>query len=155
YITTCLAAVNRLIAVLNAARVIGMHHGDFNIADSLRSTFVHLGKLFRTLLAEPSHQFWNSNDDGIVLFDYFDCIADVISMAVRAEKNIDFFQFLLSLRAHGIPHDPRIDDHGFASGGFDTKCGMTEPRKLESLQIHDENELLAVLLATSTQNFQR
>ena len=70
--TTGLAAVNHLVAVLYAAGVIGMDHGDFYVADGLRAALVHLGKLLYTFLAQPSAQLGNADHGRVVLFGDFD-----------------------------------------------------------------------------------
>jgi hypothetical protein len=55
---------------------------------------------------------------------------------MRAQQDVGFLYLLVSLRTHGIPHDPWIDENRFPAGSFNTKSGMPQPRQLDAFQIH-------------------
>jgi hypothetical protein len=55
------AAVNNLVAILDAAGVIGMHHGDFDVADLLRAALVHHGGSLGALFLQPAAHFRNAH----------------------------------------------------------------------------------------------
>ena len=48
------SAVNQCVTVLNSARMIGVDHGDFDVLDLLRSTFVHFRCFFHPFFAQPT-----------------------------------------------------------------------------------------------------
>ncbi len=77
-VPTRFATVNQLIAVLNAARVVGMHHGDFDISDSLCATLVHHQRLFGAFFLQPSAQLRHADYLRFVLLDNLDCIPNVV-----------------------------------------------------------------------------
>ena len=55
-------AINQLVAILDAAGVVGMHHGDFDVAHGLRAAFVHLREVLHAFLSQPAAKFRNAND---------------------------------------------------------------------------------------------
>src|SRR5271155_3236862 len=137
HIATSFAAVNELFAVLNAAGMVGVDHGDFDVADLLRTTLVHHGDVPGALLLQPSAQFRDANNLGIVLLDDLDGVSDVIPVAVGAQKNIDLLHFFLGGRAHRVVHDPGIDNDGLPARSYDAKRRVAEPRKLNAFEIHE------------------
>jgi len=102
-----------------------MHHGDFDIAHRLRTAFVHLRNLLSTLFAKPTRQLGNPNHHRVVLLDDLHGISNMIAMAMCAKQNIDLLHLLFRIRAHGIIHDPGIDDHSFAAQGLNAECCMS------------------------------
>ena len=137
HVAAGLAAVNDLVAVRNAARVVGVHHGDLDVAHGLRAAFVHARNLLYALLFQPVSKLGNGHDRGIMLLGDFNRIADVVEVAVGAEQDIHFLDVLLVLRALGIAHDPRVDDDDLAGWSFNAKGRMAEPGKFDSVQVHD------------------
>ena len=109
-----LAAVDYLVAILNAAGVIGVHHGDFDVANLLRAAFVHHGGLPGAFFLQPAAHFGHADDLRIVLLDDFDGVADVVAVAVRDQQRIDSLYLFLGRRAHRVVHDPGIDNDGLA-----------------------------------------
>ena len=107
HVATSLAAVNDLIAIRDSAGVVGVHHGDFDVADCLSAAFVHLRDLLYAFLLQPVRQFGNRDHHRIVLLADFDRVADMVEVAVGAEHDIDFLDVLLLRRTRGIAHDPR------------------------------------------------
>ena len=49
HVATGFPAINQLVAVLNAAGVIGMDHGDFDVIQGLRAALVHLRQFLDAL----------------------------------------------------------------------------------------------------------
>ena len=98
-----------------------MDHGYFDVADGLRSTFIHFGDLLGTLLPQPAGQLGDADDNRVVLLTYFHGIADVIAVAMGAEQDVDLLHVLLRIRTHWIIHDPRIDNHCFTRRRFNTE----------------------------------
>ena len=78
------AAVDQLVAILDAAGVIGVDHGDFDVAEFLRAAFIHHGGLLCALLLQPSAHFGNTDDLGIVLVDDLDGVSNVVSVTMCA-----------------------------------------------------------------------
>ena len=62
-----LAAVNDLVAILNAATVDRMRHSDFQRADILRSALIHGAQVLDSLALEPQINFVVSDDVRLVL----------------------------------------------------------------------------------------
>jgi hypothetical protein len=60
----------------------------------------------------------------------------VIEVAMRAEHDVYFLNFLFFLRAHGIAHDPGINQDDFAAGSFDTESRVAEPGDFDTVEVH-------------------
>ena len=71
-----------------------------------------------------------------MLPDDFDGVADVISVAVSAEQDVGLLHFFVGVRAHGIAHDPGIDEDGLPARSLDAESRMTQPREFDAFQIH-------------------
>jgi hypothetical protein len=136
HITAGFAALDNLIAILDATGMVGVHHGDSNVANLLRATLIHRGDFLGAFFLQPSAQFRNADDLWIMLFDHFDSVSNVIEVAVSAEKNINILHLLLRSRAHRIIHNPGIDNYDPAARSYDAKSRMAEPSKLNAFEIH-------------------
>ena len=136
HIATSLAAVNDLVAIRNSTRVVGVHHGDFDVTDSLSAAFVHFRDLLYTFLSQPVRQLGNRDHHRIVLLADFDRIADMVEVAVGAEHDIHFLDVLLLRRTGGIAHDPWVHDDALAGGSLNAKGRVAEPGKFDSVQVH-------------------
>ena len=88
HVATGLAAVDDLVAIRNAARVVGVHHGDFDVADGLSAALVHLRDLLYALLSQPVRKLGNRDHHRIMLLGDFNRVADVVEVAVGAEHDI-------------------------------------------------------------------
>ena len=55
------AAVNHFVAILNTAGVVGVHHGDFDVADFLRAALVHHGDFLGAFFFQPAAEFGNAD----------------------------------------------------------------------------------------------
>src|SRR6185369_11932989 len=106
-----------------------MHHRDFYAVDGLRAALVHLEKLFHALLLEPAAEFGDADDFWIVLLRNFDRVADVVTMSMRNEHEIDFLDLFFARRRLEVVHDPRIDVDGLAFGRLNAKCSVSDPSK--------------------------
>jgi hypothetical protein len=132
HVTTRFATVNQFVTILDATRMIGVNHCDFDVAYSLGAAFVHLSDLFRAFLTEPTSQLRYSDDKRIVLFTDLNRVSDVIAMTMGAKNNIDFLDVLFGHGAHRIAHNPWIDDDRLPAWSFDAECCVTQPRKLNA-----------------------
>jgi len=125
HVTAGFTAIDDLVAILYAARMIGVHHSDFDIAHSLRATLVHHGSLLDSLLFQPAADLRDADHHGIVLLRDLDRVADMIEMPVGAEQHVDFLDIFFFLGTHGIAHDPRIDEDGSARRSLNPESRMT------------------------------
>ena len=116
HVAAGLAAVNDLVAVGNSAGVVGVHHGDLDVADGLGAAFVHLRDLLDAFLSQPVAQLGNCHHHRVVLLGDFDGVADVVEVTVGAQHDIHFLDVLLLRRTRGIAHDPGVDEDGLAAG---------------------------------------
>src|SRR5580704_15841778 len=116
--------------------MIGMNHGDFDVADGLGPTFVHGRRLLGALFLHPNAEFEDPHDNWVVLLDDFDCVSDVVEVTMGAEQNVDLLHFLFGFRAHRITHNPWINDDGCTGGSLDTESRMSQPREFNAFQIH-------------------
>ena len=73
---------------------------------------------FTPFFLQPVAKFRNRNHHRIMFLGDFDGVADVIEVAVSAEHDIHVLNVLLFFRAHGIAHDPRIDQNGLCRPAF-------------------------------------
>ena len=89
--------------------------------------------MFRAFFLQPQAELEDADGKGVVLFDDFDGVTDVVAVTVGAEQDVDFLDVLLFFRAHGIAHDPRVDDDGLAAGGFDAEGGVAQPGEFDSV----------------------
>jgi len=60
---------------------------------------------------------------------------------VRAQQHVGLLNVLLALRTFGIARNPWIDVQGLPFWRLDAKCGVAQPRQLDSLKIHDTPRL--------------
>jgi hypothetical protein len=137
YIPASLAAVHNLIAVGDSAGVIGVNHGDFNIAHGLRSAFVHGSSSLGAFFLHPATEFEDPHHDRIVLLYDLDRVPDVVKVTVRAEQNVDLLDSLVGLGTHGIAHDPGVDDDGLTAGGLDAERRVSQPGEFNAFEIHE------------------
>jgi hypothetical protein len=72
-----------------------------------------------------------------MLLDDFDSVANVITVAVSAQKNVDLLHSFLRSRAHRVVHDPGIDNDGLAAGSYQAKGRVAQPGKLNAFEIHE------------------
>ena len=136
YIPAGFATIDELFAILDAARVVSMHHGDFHIGHGLGSTFVHRRNPLCALLLQPGAEFIDANGYGIVLLGNLNCIADVVALAVGAEQDIHFPEIFFCLRAQRIAHDPGVHQDGLPCRRFNAKRGVAEPGKFDTVKFH-------------------
>ena len=113
-----------------------MNHGDFDVADSLGPALVHGRNLFSALFRKPEAKFVDTNHRRVMLIDDFNCVADVISVTVRAEQDVCLLHFLVGRGTHGIAHDPGIDEDGLARRGLDAESRVAQPRQFDASQVH-------------------
>ena len=73
-------AVENLVAILNAAGVVGMHHGDLDISNFDRASFVHLDQILQAFFAQPAREFRDGHHRGLVPGTNLDRVADVIAV---------------------------------------------------------------------------
>src|ERR1700730_4707945 len=132
------SAVNDLIAVLNAAGVDGVHHGDFDFADLLRASLIHAVRVRDTLRFEPRARFEDPDDLRLVLRREIDGIADMIEVSVSDKHDVDAVKLLERIRTSGIALHPGIDDDDFAARRGDAECRVAKPRQLIASRLqHD------------------
>ena len=101
-----------------------MHHGDLDVAYGLRASFIHRRDLRCAFFLHPGTQLENADHHGVVLFGDLHRIADMVEVPVSTQQEIDFLDILLTVRAHGIPHDPGIDQNRLAAGSLDAKSSV-------------------------------
>ena len=109
HVTACLAAVNDLVSILNTAGMVGMHHGDFYVIDSLRAAFVHGRCLFHAFFRSHPHSSGMPTTFG-------SCFLAISTASPMWSKwpwvqsmTSTFLTFFSFCRTHGISHDPGID----------------------------------------------
>jgi hypothetical protein len=132
------AAVNDLIAVLNAAGVEGVRHRDFDLADRLRAAFVHAADICHALRFEPQGRLVNGDDLRLEPLAESDGVADVVEVAVGDEHHVEAVEFLERLGTRGIRVNPGIDDDDFAARSGDSKSRVAEPRQFSSSSLQHE-----------------
>jgi len=119
------APVNNLVAIGYPARMVGMDHGDSYISDRLRSSLIHWRNILCAFFLQPGAQFVNSYNHGVMPLSNFHGVADVIKVAVGAQQDINLFDILFGLRAHGIAHHPRIHKYDLAIRSFNSESCMS------------------------------
>ena len=135
-VATGLTAIDDLVAIRNSAGVIGVHHGDFDVANGLCAALVHGRNLLYALLFQPVTKLGNRNHDRLMVLGNLNRVADVIEVAMSAEHDIHALNFLLVFRAHGIAHDPRVHQNRLAARRCDAKRGVTQPCEFDAIKIH-------------------
>jgi hypothetical protein len=60
----------------------------------------------------------------------------MVEMPVGAEHDIGLLDVLVTVRAHGIAGNPRINVEGLPFWRLNAKGGMSQPRELDSFKIH-------------------
>ncbi len=118
------AAVDDLVAILNAAGVDGVDHGDLHVGDGLRAALIHGRDLFDTFFLEPEAEFEDADGGGVVLFAYIDGVSDVVAVAVSADEDVGALDVLIGVGALGIAGDPGIDVERLAFGRLDAEGGV-------------------------------
>jgi hypothetical protein len=91
---------------------------------------------FAPLLCHPEAEFVDPDHERVLLLDDFDCVADVVTVAVRAKQDVGLLHFLVGLGTHGIAHDPRIDEDCLPGWGFNAERRVAQPREFDPFQIH-------------------
>ena len=116
--------------------MVGADHGDLDVPDVLRAAFVHLGELLHAFLAQPTAQLGNADNFGIVLFCDFNCIADVVAVAMGAQHDVNRLDFFFVRRTCWISHYPGIDQDGLSFGSLNAEGCVSEPGELYAVQFH-------------------
>src|SRR5579864_3308752 len=123
--------------------MVGVDHCDFNVVELLRTALVHLRCLLDAFLLQPRTKLRNADHLRIMLLHDCHCIADVVSVPMRAEHDVDSFNFLFVLGTCRISHDPRVNQHDFALWSLNTESCVSEPGNLDSIQFHSQTSLAA------------
>jgi hypothetical protein len=116
--------------------VIRVDHRHFDVTDRLRSPLVHGRNLFGALFRQPKRKLVDPHHNRVVAFDDFDRVADVVAVSVRAQQDVNLLYFLVGLGAHGIAHDPGIDEDRLPARSLNTKSRVAQPREFDAFQIH-------------------
>ena len=90
----------------------------------LGATLVHFRNLLYAFLSQPVCKFGDGYHHRVMLLRDFNCIPDVVEVAMGAEQDIHFPDVLSCFRALGIPHNPRIHDDGLTRWCLDAKGGV-------------------------------
>src|SRR5580765_3786417 len=136
HVAASFAAVDDLVAILDTAGMDSMHHGDFHADDRLRAALVHGGNLLHAFALQPQAELIDSDRKRVVLFADFNRVADVVAVSVSAEQNIGLPDLLVALGAHGVPHDPRIDEERLAFRSLDAESRVPEPGEFDAGESH-------------------
>src|SRR5215475_8001262 len=131
-----LAPIEKLLTVLNAARMIGVHHGYPDVGNLDGAAFIHTDYILEAFLLQPPGQLRDSDDLGLVLLADFDRIANVVSMSVRTEHYVYATHRFFFLRASRIAHNPRINDDGFPARSFNPEGRVSKPGQFDAFEIH-------------------
>src|SRR6266404_6180939 len=137
HITARFTAVDGLVAILNAAGMHRVNHGDFHICDGLCPALVHGCNLFDAFFLQPQAELVDANGNRIELLANVDCVTNVIAMPVGAEQYVGLLHVLLALRTPRIPGNPRIDIEGLPFRRLYAEGGVAKPRELDSFKIHE------------------
>src|SRR5664279_990074 len=137
YIATSFATVDDLIAVLNAAGMDRMHHGDVDAGNGLGSALVHGRNPLDSLFLKPQAQLKDSYRYWIKLPANRDCIAYMIAMTVSAQQNVRFLDLFLALRTFRISRDPRVQIQSLPFRCFNPKSSMPKPRQPNSFKVQN------------------
>jgi hypothetical protein len=137
HIAARFTAVDDLVAILNAAGMHRVNHGDFHICDGLCPALVHGCNLFDAFFLQPQAELVDANGNRIELLAHVDCVTDVIAMPVGAEQHVGLLHVLLTLRAHGITRNPGINVEGLPFRRLDPESRVAKPRELDSFKIHE------------------
>src|SRR6266702_4791673 len=86
---TGFAAADGLVSVFNGAGMIGVDHGDHDVSHWLRATLVHGSDVFRALLLRPHTKLIYADNFGVMLLGQFNGVAKMVTVAVRAEHNVN------------------------------------------------------------------
>src|ERR1700751_4077283 len=98
--------------------------------------------MLRAFLAKPASEFRNGDSCGLMLVADFDRVADVVAVGVGAEHDVEMLDGLFFFRRHGIVHDPRVDEDGFAAGRLNAKGGVSEPGEFNAFEVHSRWSLV-------------
>src|SRR5439155_21492278 len=132
HVAACFAAVDDLVAVLDAAGVDRVHHGGFHTGNRLRAAFVHGRNLLHAFALQPQAELIDSDRKRVVLFADFNRVADVIAVSVSTEQDIGLPYVLVALGTYGVPHNPGINEERFPFRSLDAESGVAEPGEFDA-----------------------
>src|SRR5438067_9532039 len=104
-----------------------MYHGHSYVANLLSSALVHFRGLLYALLLQPAAEFRVAYCFRIELPGDFNRIADVVSVTVSDQHDIQDFHIFFGIRAHGISLDPGIHQNRLACWSLYAEGGVPKP----------------------------
>ena len=125
HVAARLAAVDDLVAILYAAGVDGVDHGDFRVGDGLRAALIHGRDLFDTFFLQPEAKLVDADNGGIVFLADVDGVSDMVAVAVGADEDVGALDVFVGFGALGVAGDPGIDVERLAFGRLDAESGVT------------------------------
>ena len=127
-----LAAIDHLTALLDAARVQRMHHGEADSRHLLRAALVHGRGRGHALPLQVGVDLVVAHHGRLVLLAQRHRIAHVIAVTVRDRHDVQPVERLVIARACRVALDPWIDEHGLHAARDELERAVTEPGECET-----------------------
>src|SRR5947209_10473137 len=130
------AAVEDLVAVADAAGVVGTHHGHLQAQHVLAAAEVHGGAALDPLALQPLTGLEVGHHRlRLVLFAQRHRVADVVEVGVRDEDGVEAVELFQGLGTGGVALDPGIDQHHLASRQLAADRGVADIRELRTRMV--------------------
>src|SRR5579859_1705330 len=131
--TARLAAVDDLVAVGDAARMLRVHERHLDAVDVDGAALVGADERARvkSLRAEPGGDLEVADHLRLVLLGDLERVCDVVEVAVRDEHEVAAIDLLHVGRGAGVVHDPRVDEDLLAFGAAHPPGPVPDPREAD------------------------